>query len=62
MPPRKFSTLIKRMVVELDRDPTAFPDGNIVEVSDHTCSVELYGILLALWLVATGSRSPQPTT
>ncbi|TFK69202.1 SWI/SNF complex 60 kDa subunit [Pluteus cervinus] len=30
-PPRKFSTLIKRMVVELDRDPTLYPDGNIVE-------------------------------
>ncbi|EDR09451.1 uncharacterized protein LACBIDRAFT_319065 [Laccaria bicolor S238N-H82] len=28
---RKFSTLIKRMVVELDRDPTLYPDGNIVE-------------------------------
>jgi hypothetical protein len=33
---RKFSTLIKRMVVELDRDPAAFPDGNIVEVGDTT--------------------------
>jgi SWI/SNF-related matrix-associated actin-dependent regulator of chromatin subfamily D len=30
--PRKFSTLIKRMVVELERDPTLYPDGNIVEV------------------------------
>ncbi|PFH47618.1 hypothetical protein AMATHDRAFT_67415 [Amanita thiersii Skay4041] len=30
-PPRKFSTLIKRMVIELDRDPTLYPDGNIVE-------------------------------
>lgn len=30
-PQRKFSTLIKRMVVELDRDPTLYPDGNIVE-------------------------------
>jgi hypothetical protein len=32
LPQRKFSTLIKRMVVELDRDPTLYPDGNIVEV------------------------------
>lgn len=31
-PPRKFSTFIKRMIVELDRDPTLYPDGNIVEV------------------------------
>lgn len=62
MPPRKFSTLIKRMVVELDRDPTAFPDGNIVEVGGLTCSVELCDILRAFRLVATGSRSPQPTT
>ncbi|KAF8637155.1 hypothetical protein AX17_003059 [Amanita inopinata Kibby_2008] len=30
-PPRKFSTLIKRMVIELDRDPSLYPDGNIVE-------------------------------
>ncbi|KAH7882708.1 hypothetical protein F5I97DRAFT_1939301 [Phlebopus sp. FC_14] len=29
--PRKFSTFIKRMVVELDRDPNLYPDGNIVE-------------------------------
>ncbi|KAJ7623357.1 SWI/SNF complex 60 kDa subunit [Roridomyces roridus] len=30
-PVRKFSTFIKRMIVELDRDPTLYPDGNIVE-------------------------------
>ncbi|KJA22667.1 hypothetical protein HYPSUDRAFT_201995 [Hypholoma sublateritium FD-334 SS-4] len=30
-PPRKFSTMIKRMVIELDRDPGLYPDGNIVE-------------------------------
>ncbi|KAJ7281684.1 SWI/SNF complex 60 kDa subunit [Mycena rebaudengoi] len=30
-PPRKFSTFIKRMIVELDRDATLYPDGNIVE-------------------------------
>lgn len=30
-PLRKISTLIKRMVIELDRDPAAYPDGNIVE-------------------------------
>ncbi|KAF9007018.1 hypothetical protein BDQ17DRAFT_1389154 [Cyathus striatus] len=29
--PRKFSTLIKRMIVELERDPTVYPDGNIIE-------------------------------
>ncbi|KAJ7065926.1 SWI/SNF complex 60 kDa subunit [Mycena belliarum] len=28
---RKFSTFIKRMVVELDRDAALYPDGNIVE-------------------------------
>lgn len=32
--PRKFSTLIKRMIVELDRDPTLYPDGNVIEVSE----------------------------
>ncbi|KIY65666.1 SWI/SNF complex 60 kDa subunit, partial [Cylindrobasidium torrendii FP15055 ss-10] len=30
-PPRKFSTFIKRMTVELDRDNSLYPDGNIVE-------------------------------
>ncbi|KAF4568445.1 SWI/SNF complex component snf12 [Pleurotus pulmonarius] len=29
--PRKFSTLIKRMVVEMDRDPAVYPESNIVE-------------------------------
>ncbi|KAF7309650.1 SWI/SNF and RSC complex subunit [Mycena indigotica] len=28
---RKFSTFIKRMIVELDRDPALYPDGNMVE-------------------------------
>ncbi len=32
---RKFSTLIKRMIVELERDPQQYADGNIVEV----CSI-----------------------
>ena len=31
-PLRKFSTMIKRMVIELDRDPNLYPDGNIIEV------------------------------
>jgi len=31
VPPRKFSTLIKKMIVELDRDPALYTDGNIVE-------------------------------
>ncbi|KAG6830135.1 hypothetical protein H0H92_001999 [Tricholoma furcatifolium] len=30
-PQRKFSTMIKRMVIELDRDPALYPEGNIVE-------------------------------
>ncbi|KAG6865588.1 hypothetical protein C0991_001137 [Blastosporella zonata] len=30
-PQRKFSTMIKRMVIELDRDPSLYPEGNIVE-------------------------------
>ncbi|KAI0312225.1 SWI/SNF complex subunit [Amylostereum chailletii] len=30
-PPRPFSNLIKSMIVELERDPMAYPDGNIVE-------------------------------
>ncbi|KAJ8516988.1 hypothetical protein ONZ45_g5755 [Pleurotus djamor] len=31
IPVRKFSTLIKRMVVEMDRDPAMYQDSNIVE-------------------------------
>lgn len=31
-PPRQFSTLIKTMVVELDRDPALYSDSNVVEV------------------------------
>ncbi|TFK97535.1 SWI/SNF complex 60 kDa subunit [Pterulicium gracile] len=30
-PLRKLSTMVKRMVVELDRDPSLYPGGNIVE-------------------------------
>ncbi|KAI0342317.1 hypothetical protein BDW22DRAFT_1395179 [Trametopsis cervina] len=31
VPPRKFSTLVKQVVVELDRDPAQYPDSNTVE-------------------------------
>lgn len=31
-PQRKFSTMIKRMIIEIERDPTLYPEGNIVEV------------------------------
>ena len=30
--PRKFSTFLKSMIVEFDRDPTLYPDLNVVEV------------------------------
>lgn len=39
--PRKFSTFIKRMIVELDRDPHLYPDGNIVEVC-RECYIRVY--------------------
>jgi hypothetical protein len=32
VPLRKFSTFIKKMIVELDRDPALYPDENIIEV------------------------------
>ena len=32
VPHRKFSTLVRKMVVELERDPALFPDENILEV------------------------------
>ncbi|KAI0826100.1 SWI/SNF complex 60 kDa subunit [Irpex lacteus] len=31
VPPRKFSTLVRQLVVELDRDPAQYPDSNTVE-------------------------------
>ncbi|THG95970.1 hypothetical protein EW026_g5774 [Hermanssonia centrifuga] len=31
VPPRKFSTFVKQMIVELDRDPAQYPDSNTVE-------------------------------
>lgn len=32
LPLPKFSQLVKRMVVEIDRNPGAYPDGNVAEV------------------------------
>jgi SWI/SNF-related matrix-associated actin-dependent regulator of chromatin subfamily D len=34
-PPRAFSTFVKRLVVELDRDPALYPDGNFIEVRNY---------------------------
>lgn len=31
LPLPKFSQLVKRMVVEIDRNPGAYPDGNVAE-------------------------------
>ena len=36
--PRKFSTFLKQLVVEMDRDPAQYPDSNTVEVSCHHTS------------------------
>lgn len=32
VPPRKFSTIVKQLVVEFDRDPAQYPESNTVEV------------------------------
>ena len=32
-PQKKFSSMIKSLVVDLERDPNLYTDGNIVEVS-----------------------------
>lgn len=51
-PPRKFSSMIKQMVVELDRDMVLYPEGNIVEV----CTLislfpsDGYGLNLLKWV------------
>lgn len=34
--------MIKRMVIELDRDPGLYPDGNIVEVSGFSAFFNLF--------------------
>jgi SWI/SNF-related matrix-associated actin-dependent regulator of chromatin subfamily D len=38
-PTRQFSTFIKRLIVELERDPQLYPEGNIVEVCVSSSSV-----------------------
>ena len=59
-PLRKFSTLIKRMVVELDRDPSLYPEGNVVEVWQFFVrfSYPLYGTFLSI-SVAPRARASQ---
>ncbi|KAK7677179.1 hypothetical protein QCA50_019888 [Cerrena zonata] len=46
VPPRKLSTFIKSMVVELDRDPAQYPDGNIVEFSRSSAPNPLDGFTI----------------
>jgi SWI/SNF-related matrix-associated actin-dependent regulator of chromatin subfamily D len=31
LPPRKFTSFLKGLVVEFDRDPANYPDGNVLE-------------------------------
>ncbi|CAL1697797.1 unnamed protein product [Somion occarium] len=45
-PLRKFSTFIKSMVVELDRDPAQYPEGNIVEFSRSSAANTLDGFTI----------------
>lgn len=45
-PTRKFSTFIKKMIVELDRDPSLYPEGNIVEVGHWHSSENHYELTL----------------
>lgn len=54
LPSRKFSTFIKKLVVELDRDPTLYPDGNIVEVRYQQPQVD------PLNTVAVAARNREP--
>lgn len=52
--------MIKRMVVELDRDPALYADGNIVEVSSaHTPSHHFLGTLI---YPSSGHERPVITT
>ena len=56
MPPRKFSTLIKQMIVELDRDMHLYPEGNIVEVSyGHPMGVPM---ILTRYFLVDASTQP----
>ena len=52
--------MIKRMVVELDRDPALYADGNIVEVSCALTPSHYFSERSHIPLVATSTRSSQP--
>jgi len=45
-PPKQFSTLIKSMVVELDRDPTLYPDSNVIEWHQSSSPTALDGFTI----------------
>ncbi|KAI0742381.1 hypothetical protein C8Q80DRAFT_1187942, partial [Daedaleopsis nitida] len=45
-PPTQFSTVIKHMVVEIDRDTTLYPDGNIVEWIRGAAQAQLDGFTI----------------
>ncbi len=50
--------MIKRMVIELDRDPALYPDGNIVEVSGFLVTFNLSTNVFHQWPRATGHHNP----
>lgn len=50
--------MIKRMVIELDRDPALYPDGNIVEVSGYSVAFNLLTNVFFQWPRATGHHNP----
>ena len=61
VPPRKFSTLVKQMVVELDRDPAQYPESNTVEVKVCPCKNDESKInqkLCAQWIRSSQNYAP----
>ena len=55
LPLPKFSQLVKRMIVEIDRNPGAYPDGNVAEVRVCGCILEMKP--LKFTTVAQGSNT-----
>ena len=57
-PTRKFSTLVKKMVIELERDVNLYPDGNIVEVSEQASLPPAIPVRFLIQLLVATSWPP----
>jgi SWI/SNF-related matrix-associated actin-dependent regulator of chromatin subfamily D len=49
-PPRKFSTFVKQIIVEMERDPAQYPDSNTVEVRFNMFHISLEFTTVMQWI------------